>query len=50
MAKANMENLNRWKAMQGFRSSNAAQPHVPGKRKGTRKARNVAAIREGKGN
>ena len=34
------------KAMHGLRSSNAAQPHVPSHKKGTRSTKNRAAIRE----
>jgi len=33
-------------AMRGKRSSNAAQPHVPAYRKGTRSKKNEAAIKE----
>lgn len=33
-------------AMRGKRSSNAAQPHVPSHRKGTRAKKNQAAIKE----
>lgn len=34
------------KAFRDLRSSNAAQPHVPSHKKGTRGAKNRAAIRE----
>lgn len=34
------------KAFHGLRSSNAAQPHVPAHKKGTRSAKNRAAILE----
>lgn len=34
------------KAFHGLRSSNAAQPHVPSHKKGTRSAKNRAAIME----
>jgi hypothetical protein len=39
-------NPERNKAMLGLRSSNAAQPHVPGPRKGTRTERRQQAIQD----
>ena len=41
-----MENKPYMRAMQELRRSNAAQRHVPKHRKGTRRARKNAAIRE----
>ena len=41
-----VENLERWKADHGRRSSSAAQPHTLKFRKGTRAARNAKAIRD----
>jgi len=43
---ARWANLERAKAMHGLRSSNAAQPHVPRPRKGTRAERERQAIRD----
>ena len=41
-----MENKPYMRAMQELRRSNAAQRHVPKHRKGTRRARKSAVIRE----
>ena len=39
-------NIERWRAMQGLRSSSAAQRHTPKHRKGTRAANKARAIRD----
>ena len=39
-------NLERWKAMHGLRSSNAAQPHIPAALKGTRTSKKNAEIKK----
>lgn len=43
---AGVSNLERWKAMHGLRSSNAAQPHAPKNRKGTRAVNRKRAIQD----
>ena len=43
---ANVENKDRYQAMMGLRSSNAAVPHVMKKHKGTRSNSKSRAIRD----